>query len=206
MEEQVSRAVAQDIERIVGTALQGMLADLERFKSTQHGRQAVLSRVEGFQRSAGEALENLQDMINGLGPWSGLGPSGSGVDLEAEMREALAFSGVAFEISTCPRWPRPMNAGAARELTRIAQEAVQNARRHGGATRVSIMLRVWSGHWATLLVRDNGRGLGDNAHRPGLGMRGMGERAIGLGGRLKVRGRPGGGVTVGTIVPLERLR
>ena len=47
----------------------------------------------------------------------------------------------------------------ATHLYRITQEALNNAKRHGHATKVSITLTEESGQ-VTLSIRDNGSGLG----------------------------------------------
>ena len=53
----------------------------------------------------------------------------------------------------------------------------------------------------TLLVRDDGRGLTDGDEAAN-GIRGMRERALLVGGRLRVGDRPGGGVEVRLDVPI----
>lgn len=95
------------------------------------------------------------------------------------------------------------------ELFRVAQEALTNVRRHAGATRVGITLRVTeTTGTARLLIKDNGVGFDTRQTRPpapgpqgGQGIAGMKERAALLGGRLRVRGRPGAGVTVEAVIP-----
>src|SRR5207248_11676402 len=56
-------------------------------------------------------------------------------------------------------------------------------------------------------VRDNGRG-GESdvaSKTPGLGMLGMRERAVILGGRLEVQAAAGGGTSVRAVFPKEEL-
>ncbi|MFF7215217.1 HAMP domain-containing sensor histidine kinase [Streptomyces sp. NPDC008238] len=84
-------------------------------------------------------------------------------------------------------------------LYRVAQEAVTNAARHSGADRVEIHLGAVPGGGAELLVRDNGKGLGQVPE--GAGMRGMRERALLIGAALTVGAAPGGGTDVRLDVP-----
>jgi two-component system, LuxR family, sensor kinase FixL len=74
----------------------------------------------------------------------------------------------------------------ATHLYHIAQEAVNNAVRHGGATRVTLLLRT--GRRPRLEVRNNGRPLPEaEALHEGLGLRIMRFRARMCGGTLRLR-------------------
>jgi len=81
-------------------------------------------------------------------------------------------------------------------LYRIAQEAISNAIRHGGANRIELSLRKVSGQMH-LGIRDNGRGMPTKANRPqGIGMHVMQFRAGILGGSLRITSSPSKGVYV----------
>jgi signal transduction histidine kinase len=82
-------------------------------------------------------------------------------------------------------------------LYRVAQEALNNALRHAQARSVRICLAQDDG-LVTLEIADDGRGfdLAGARARGGLGLRGMEERAVRLGGRLIVRTGPEEGTTV----------
>ncbi|WP_329190177.1 HAMP domain-containing sensor histidine kinase [Actinacidiphila glaucinigra] len=84
-------------------------------------------------------------------------------------------------------------------LYRVAQEAVTNAARHSGADRVEIHLGAAPGGGAELLVRDNGKGIGDAPE--GAGMRGMRERALLIGATLTTGAAPAGGSDIRLGVP-----
>ncbi len=105
-------------------------------------------------------------------------------------------------------------AGAPRRLTpevellafRIAQEAVRNVRKHSEASACAITLTFDAGS-VLLSVDDNGKGfelpqdMTDMANRGKLGLLGMQERAVLLGGALSVRSAPGAGTTVSVRLP-----
>ncbi len=91
-------------------------------------------------------------------------------------------------------------------LYRIAQEALTNALRHGRPRAVTLSLNVAD---AALLLRvaDDGIGFHTGPDRgitaqSRLGLLGMRERAIQLGGDLRVVSRPGGGTVVTLHLPL----
>lgn len=89
-------------------------------------------------------------------------------------------------------------------LFRICQEALTNVTRHAQATAVSIRLATEPGY-VSLVVKDNGRGITDEEiQRHGsLGLLGMKERVVLLGGALEVKGQPGEGTTLAIRMPLE---
>ena len=87
---------------------------------------------------------------------------------------------------------------------RVAQEALQNVRKHAGATWVAVATRIEDGEWI-LEVRDDGRGFDITAvaarGRRNFGLQFMRERAELIGARLDVRSRPEGGTVVRLAIP-----
>ncbi|NLP60605.1 PAS domain-containing sensor histidine kinase [Paraburkholderia sacchari] len=89
-------------------------------------------------------------------------------------------------------------------IFRIVQESLTNASRHGRASRVVVELDAHDNH-CHLAIADNGRGM-DTSHAangPRLGLLGMRERALMLGGQLEVTSRPGHGTRVSVCIPLR---
>ena len=87
-------------------------------------------------------------------------------------------------------------------LFRVAQETLQNAIRHSGATEVSIHLSGGGGR-LTLTVADNGTGFDtDAAWQKGVGLLSMVERLEAVGGSLQIRSAIGAGTSVTASVPL----
>ncbi|HLI16499.1 MAG TPA: ATP-binding protein [Acidimicrobiales bacterium] len=100
---------------------------------------------------------------------------------------------------------RRLHAEVELGVFRIAQEAVRNAARHAAASHVRISVRFDPAS-VDLAVADDGRGFSPadldelGAH---LGVIGMRERAVLLGGRLELRSSPGAGTVVRAVVPTE---
>jgi signal transduction histidine kinase len=85
---------------------------------------------------------------------------------------------------------------AALHLYRIAQEAVQNAIRHGRAKTIKISLNAGNGR-IILGIEDDGSGFNANASKSkGIGLRIMQYRAGKAGASLAVQRNPKGGVSV----------
>jgi two-component system sensor histidine kinase UhpB len=78
---------------------------------------------------------------------------------------------------------------------RIAQEALTNASRHSGASGIEVRL-LREGEKVRLEVSDNGEGFAFEQAQGGLGLPGMRERAMLVGGDLVIESRPGLGTTV----------
>ena len=78
-------------------------------------------------------------------------------------------------------------------LLRIVSEAVHNAVRHGGASRIDIRLTARP---LEVTVTDDGTGFDTTGSSGGFGLTSMRERADGVGARLDVTSGPGAGTTV----------
>lgn len=77
----------------------------------------------------------------------------------------------------------------ARNLFRIAQEAVNNALRHGKATTIAVVLRLRLTH-GSLSLEDNGLGFEVEDASGGIGLRNIRMRSHGIGGRARIRSVP----------------
>jgi len=88
-------------------------------------------------------------------------------------------------------------------LFRVCQEALTNITRHAVASSVSIRLEC-ANRQLLLQVQDNGRGITDEEIRRhgSLGLLGMKERVVLLGGTLEIKGEPGAGTTLTVRIPL----
>jgi signal transduction histidine kinase len=84
---------------------------------------------------------------------------------------------------------------------RVVQEALTNVARHAGARSVSVRL-VRDQATVELRVRDDGTGfeVRNGGH---LGLRGMQERAVLVGGSVEVESLPGAGATITARFPVR---
>jgi PAS domain S-box-containing protein len=92
----------------------------------------------------------------------------------------------------------------ATHLYHIAQEAVNNAIKHGDANKISIQLTAEQGR-GTLVIKDNGKGIGENCvNTQGMGLHIMKYRAGMVGGAFNVqRDTTTGGTVVSCIFPVK---
>jgi len=93
----------------------------------------------------------------------------------------------------------------ANHLYRIAQEALNNAIRHSGCSRVVIHLGTDNAEVA-LRIEDDGRGIAVEAGATGLGMKTMRYRASAVRGQLHVHPRlESGGTRIACLCPNDSL-
>lgn len=95
------------------------------------------------------------------------------------------------------RAPGELSDDVALVVYRVTQEALTNVVRHSGAASVRLVLER-EDHTVHLRITDDGSG---DVHA-GSGTRGMRERAVAVGGHLRIDGVPGVGTTVRLIVPM----
>ncbi len=85
-------------------------------------------------------------------------------------------------------------------IYRVSQEALGNAVRHSRAEHIKVELNRLPGR-VELAVIDDGTGFTFAEATSGLGLGGMRERAILVGGDLQIESRPDHGTTVRLVVP-----
>jgi two-component system, NarL family, sensor histidine kinase UhpB len=83
---------------------------------------------------------------------------------------------------------------------RVAQEALTNIARHARATRADVSLTKRDGT-VILTVRDDGRGLPAGAPTSTNGIRGMRERAMLIGARIRIGPAAEGGTEIALHLP-----
>ena len=193
--EEERRRIGQDLH----DDLQQHLIGIEALASSLAARLASQHPVEAGR--AGEILELLRGAVEktrrlarGLCPVY-LDENG----LAAALRDLAAGVGASFGISCEYRQDRSVTLEdntTAIHLYHIAQEAVTNAVRHGGARHVMVLIEHRPAG-VMMTVQDDGRGLpGGQPPRGGLGLRIMQYRARMIGAWLTVGNRDEGGVQV----------
>lgn len=90
-------------------------------------------------------------------------------------------------------------------VLRVAQEALQNVRKHGAASAVTVASAIEGDDWV-LTVRDDGRGFDVGAvaarGRRNFGLQFMRERAELIGAQFEVQSQPDGGTLVRLAIPV----
>jgi len=148
--------------------------------------QALETAVGGLQ----EAVDELRELAHGVHP-AVLTEQGLAAALES-LADRMPVT-VTVTAAPTERLPAPVEAAA----YYVACEAVTNAAKHAGASRVTVEAQRSNG---TLRVQVADDGVG-GADATGSGLRGLSDRVEARGGRLDVRSGNGGGTTVVAEIP-----
>jgi len=194
-QEQERARVARDLHDEVNQSLTGLLLRLEAVREEAPPElEPELAATKGL---ANQAMRELLSLARQLRPTAlddlGLAAAIAGqlkqvarADLETELTIEGDFSDLDTDVQLV--------------TYRVAQEALSNAARHSGAERIEVILRH-SGRGVELEVADDGRGFAFEQSERGLGIGGMRERALLVGGELTIESRPGQGTTVRLSIP-----
>lgn len=86
---------------------------------------------------------------------------------------------------------------------RVAQEALHNTAKHSGASQVVVEVSKDAAS-LRMLISDNGKGFNQAEASRGLGLASMRERLRMIGGRLRVRSKPGKGTELAAQAPVAQ--
>jgi two-component system sensor histidine kinase UhpB len=189
-QEEERARVARDLHDEVNQSLTGLLLRLEAVREAAPPE--LEPELAETRALANQAMQELLALARQLRP-TALDDLGLVAAIGGQV-EQLERSGLAAELRV---------EGDISELDddlqlvvyRVAQEALTNAGRHSGAARVEVALRR-EGDAVELSVADDGSGFAFEQSERGLGIGGMRERALLVGGELTIESRPGQGTTV----------
>ncbi|MEV8368177.1 sensor histidine kinase [Microbacterium sp. NPDC064584] len=161
----------------------------------------LLAGIETSAREAIDELHRLLDTLRTPGAAEDAPASTLGLDTLPALVAASDAAGLETTFTIIGD-PVPVPPVTAVNLYRIAQEALTNARRHGGpGTTADVRLRYTGDGHVELEVVNTGRAVQEP--RPGLGQLGMRERAAASGARIEIGPRERGGFRVRVTVPLH---
>lgn len=208
LEEQVIRAsdmeqqrIGRDIHDGVGqqltaisllhNLLQRELADL---------KSPAVTRAERISGLIAGVSTDIRRISHGLQPVSD--DSQSLIAALEQLTSNVAGASCRFE---CPAPADTGDAVVANHLYRIAQEAVQNAIRHGKPDSITVRLLSRSG-LVVLEIEDDGFGFDQEDARLGIGLHTMKYRARAVKGSLQILPQPHGGTLIRCTVPVREGR
>ena len=188
-QERERRRIAQDLHDEVNQALTAVSLRLQA--SIEHAPPLLRQELEETKRLSGQAMRELLSLARQLRP-AVLDDHGLVAAVRTQVRDVSDGLGLTAKFTV---------TGSESSLTpeqqlvvyRVTQESLSNAVQHAGAERVDVELQLGRPSW--LRISDDGRGFDALAAR-GLGLSGMRERALLIGGQLAVHSQPGGGTTV----------
>jgi two-component system, NarL family, sensor histidine kinase UhpB len=195
-QEEERKRIARDLHDEVNQSLTALLLRIEA--AAQDAPAHLRDQLDEVKRLADQAMGELLDLARQLRP-TALDDHGLVAALRTHVRDFDRRSPVRASFWADPRLG-DLSPDAQVVVYRVAQEALVNAARHSGASRVEVSLEPCDSR-IRLQVTDNGSGFAFAAEGKGLGLDGMRERALLVGGALEIDSRPGKGTTVKLEVP-----
>ncbi|WP_448614437.1 sensor histidine kinase [Modestobacter sp. URMC 112] len=198
--EEERRRLRRDLHDGLGPQLSAVVMTLDTACSAlrRDDRERAGGLVGSASAQAADAVADVRRLVHGLRPpaLDDLGlvgalqigvasPTDGGPHVTVEADGDLADLPAALEVAAF----------------RIAQEAVHNARRHAGATRVSVCVRGGADE-LEIDVLDDGSGLPAD-RTAGVGLASMRERAAELGGHCEVAAAGAVGTRVHAVLPRQ---
>ena len=196
------RQIGQDLHDGLGQHLTG-IAFMSKVLAQQlaDAGAAQAPHAAKIVRLVNDAIHKTRELARGLVPvFSDAQGLMSALQQWAVEVEDLFHVGCRFE---CPRPILVTDVGVATHLYHIAQEAVNNAIKHGDPRQIVLTL-ARDGDTGSLTVEDDGTGIPEIAgSHAGLGLRIMSHRANMVGGSLDIRRRKPRGTVIRCRFPLE---
>jgi PAS domain S-box-containing protein len=205
--EEERRLMAREIHDQIGQSLTALKLDVAWLRGQLPGdvAAAVGERARAMDALIEQTIATAQRVSATLRP-AILDDLGLAAAIRWQTREFAQRTQVACELDL-PSNGSVIAPPIALGLFRILQEALTNVARHAQARRVEIGLAVGADE-AVLTVSDDGRGVtAEELARPtSLGIVGIRERAIAVGGEVTISGSPERGTTLTVRVPTRAER
>ncbi|MEM7788220.1 MAG: two-component regulator propeller domain-containing protein [Bacteroidota bacterium] len=190
--------ISRDLHDHVGAEVAAILtrAEVARLRAAAEGRDADAFR--SVEQRARRTMGSLREAVWALGH-DALTPDALADRLGAFARDQAAPLGLAVEAAAHGEVDRALSPTHALALYRIGQEAVRNAVRHSGGTRLRVTVEA-TGDRVAVVVRDDGAFGGPAGDGGGYGLGNIQARAEALGGTLALSN--GDGTTVRAEIPV----
>lgn len=198
------RQTASELHDGVGQALTLLISGLRSAKVCRATVECA-RRVDSFQQLAENALTEVRRLALGLRP-SLLDDLGLAPALERLVEDMQAHhpGTITLNVDDVIGLRLPDHVGTA--VFRVVQEALTNVFKHSGARQAAVAVRR-SPENIIVEVSDDGCGIAPARLRalpPGhLGIKGMRERAVVLGGDFAIASAPGEGTRLTVTIPAE---
>lgn len=197
--------IAREVHDELGQALTGLKLDMSWLASkVSRSTPAVQEKARTMVNHIDETIQTVRRIATELRPGI-LDSLGLVAALEWQANEFKSRSGIPCHVTSTVDDSR-LSQQVATVFFRIYQEALTNIIRHAKATRVDVRLAE-EDNALVLTVRDNGRGISEEeiTNTRSIGLVGMRERAMLIGGETSLHGAPGRGTTLTLRVPLRKV-
>ena len=194
--------IAREIHDELGQQITGIKMDVSWISKKMPGVDGLIKqKIDGILKLLDEAVKTIRRISTELRP-SILDDLGLIAAMEWQSHEFQMRSGIHTEFKS-PMDEVSVPKNIATSLFRIYQESLTNVARHAEAHKISSQLQLNNNH-LVLKITDNGKGFEVNkiTTKKTLGLLGMKERTMMMGGKYEIISAPGKGTTVMVTVPL----
>ena len=188
-QERERRRIAQDLHDEVNQALTAVSLRLQA--SIEHAPVELRRELTETKRLAGQAMEELLTLARQLRP-AVLDDHGLLPALHSQVRDFSDQTGIQAAFNVRGQAPR-LSPDQQLVVYRVTQEGLSNVAQHSGANRVDVELSFIGR--TVLRITDDGKGF-LSRREGGLGLSGMRERALLVGGHLSIWSGKGHGTRV----------
>jgi signal transduction histidine kinase len=184
--------IGRDLHDLVIQRLFAVGLSLQSITEVSEGPQ-VRQRLETAIEDLGATIKDIRRSIFALGSTE------SAADIQSEVTRLVDRAGSTLKVRPTLEIDGPLRSVVSEEvaphLLAVLGEALSNATRHSGATKIAV--RVAAGESLELVVTDNGRGLPEDVQESGLSN--IRDRATDLGGRCEVESSSEGTTVTWTV-------
>jgi signal transduction histidine kinase len=206
VQDEERRHLARELHDEFGQSLSAIAAQAAAAAHTAERESPPLyEECRGISRTTAHMMETLRGALVRLRP-PDVDELGLTLSLESLVASWNGFEKgrTRFEIAVMGA-ADDLPPGVSASLYRIAQEAITNAAKHAHARHVQLRLEAGDAD-IVLIVEDDGEASGANAApKAGMGLLGMQERVVSLGGTLQFERRETGGARLVARIPTMRV-
>ena len=206
--------IAQDMHDEIGSKLTKISYMSERAKGELQGQEPVARKLNSIANTSRDLLQSLDEIVWVVNPHNDT-LEHLAAYLGHYATEYLQNTAVDCELHIPQRLPHhPLSAEARHNLFLAFEESLNNALKHGRASRIRVAMRAEPGQFE-IKIEDNGCGFNAEAvvsahqdpgvltgKRIGNGLHNLQQRLALLGGKCSIHSQPGQGTTVSLTVPL----
>ncbi|HVI09348.1 MAG TPA: sensor histidine kinase [Candidatus Binatia bacterium] len=201
-QESTLRYISRELHDEFGQILTAMGSMLGRAGSHAPEGSALRSDLQEVRQIAQDTLEHVRSLSQALHPVM-LDEAGLEATLDWYIPTIEKQNGIVISYEKMGQ-PFTLTGGAAVQIYRILQEALNNVARHSGAKQAWVRLRFLP-DVLELEVEDRGSGFNQREARRGIGLVAMRERSELLGGRINFATPPTGGTLLHLAVPRMKI-
>ena|SRR5438105_2588395 len=203
-QEEDRRRIARDLHDHLGQQLSTSIFQLAMLKEKCRREPELFDGLLALEADLKQLDADVDALVHELRP-SALDDLGLPAALSKQCQRWAERSGIPVGLHISPVQQERLPNAIETTLYRIAQEALNNVAKHSQATIVDVLLQHRANE-VSLIIEDNGIGFEPgtpSGAETGLGLIGMRERAVFVGGKVIIESARGKGAAVFVRIPVR---